>query len=262
MTKAQISTIGIFTLLFAILYFGFSTKPSDHKLIEKSRALKMSTTDVSILKREAVQQLNNVQQGRIDLLNAQLNNATDSLDRIKFLKDLSGAWYEFGFSSIAGTYAEEIAEQEGTDVAWGIAATTYAIGIGKAISEKDSKYCKERAMAAFDMAISLEEGDAVVHKLNKAVTLADHPDEDNPMKGILQLLDLNKQHPDNVPVLNQLAKLGMRTNQLDKALDRLTRALNLDSENVLSNCLMADLLSKRNESAKAEEYINKCNSLK
>lgn len=260
MNSTQKSTIGFFLILFAVLYFGFDTKPSDHKLIEKSRALKMSSTDVSILKREAADKLSNAQISRIEILNAQLKSATDTLDKVSFMKELSGAWYEFGHPAIAGSYAEEIATIEDTDDAWGITATTYAIGIGSSDSEKERKFCKEKAMAAFDMAISLD-SDEIRHQINKAVTLADHPDEDNPMKGILQLLDLNKRYPDNVSVINQLAKLGMETNQLDKALERLEKALQLEPNNLTSNCLMADLLTRRNESAIAEEYINKCKSL-
>ncbi len=261
MNSTHKSTIGFFLILFAVLYFGFDTKPSDHGLIEKSRALKMSTTDVSILKREAQNTLSNAQKGKVEILNAQLNSAPDTLERVRFLKELSGAWYEFGFPSIAGSYAEDIATIENSDEAWGITATTYALGIGNSKSEKEGKFCKEKALSAFDIAISLNSKE-LRHQVNKAVTLADHPDEDNPMKGILQLLDLNKQNPGNVSVINQLAKLGMKTNQLDKALERLQRALSIESENIMSNCLMADLLMRRNESAAAEEYINKCKSLK
>lgn len=261
MNSTQKSTIGFFLTLFAVLYFGFDTKPSDHGLIEKSRALKMSTTDVSILKREAQNTLSNTQKGRIEILNAQLNSALDTIERVGYMKELSGAWFEFGYPSVAGSYAEDIANIEDTDEAWGIAATTYALGIGNSNSEKEKKFCKEKAMNAFDIAISLDSKE-IRHQINKAVTLADHPDEDNPMKGILQLMDLNKMNPENVAVINQLAKLGMKTNQLDKALERLKTALKLQPENITSICLMAELLTRRNESADAEEYINKCNSLR
>ena len=260
MTISQKSTIGIFLLLFVVLYFGFDTKPKDHGQIEKSRALKMSTTDVSILKKEAKEVLTNVQKGKIDLINAQLASAPDTIQKIQFMKELSGAWYEFGFPSIAGNYAEKIAEVENTDDAWGIAATTYSIGIGRSRTEKESAFCKEKAMKAFDIAISLD-SENIRHQINKAVTLADHPDADNPMKGILQLLDLNKSYPENVSVLNQLAKLGMKTNQWDKALERLKKALSLQPENITSNCLMAEVLLNSNQSADAEKYKIKCESL-
>jgi len=260
MNKNQKATIGIFLALFAVLYFGFDTKPSGHGQIEKSRALKMSTTDVSILKREAFGKLTGVEQGKIELLRAQLVNAQDSIQKLSFLKELSGAWYEFGFASIAGDFAEQVAEITNSDESWGIAATTYFRGIGDSQSDKEKKFCKERAMNAFDIAISLN-SDRIIHQVNKAVTLAEHPDEDNPMKGILQLLDLNKKYPDNVSVLNQLARLGLKTNQIDKALERLKKALSLQPENLTSNCLMAEVLSKSNKSAEAEEYKIRCQNL-
>ncbi|MEE9373717.1 MAG: hypothetical protein V3V00_11760 [Saprospiraceae bacterium] len=260
MNNTQRTTINIFVILLIALYFGFDTKPSNHGLIEKSRALKMSATDVSILKKEAQNTLSDTQKGRIDLLNAQLNSTSDTLLNIQYKKELSGAWYQFGFPSIAGSYAEEIAIVENSDEAWGIAATTYAMGIGDAKSIKESKFCKEKALQAFDMAISID-GNELRHQLNKAVTLAEHADEDNPMKGILQLLDLNKAHPENVAIINQLAKLGMKTNQLEKALERLKKALSLQPDNVTSICLMAEVLTRKNEIIQAEKYITKCNNL-
>lgn len=260
MTKIQKVTIGTFLALFAVLYFGLDTKPSGHSEIEKSRALKMTTTDVSILKREAFGKLTDVQKGKVELLQAQLANVQDSIQNISFLKELSGAWYEFGFLSIAGDYAEQVADIENTDEAWGIAATTYSIGIGKSQSEKEGQFCKEKAMNAFDVAISLDDN-RVIHQVNKAVTLAEHPDSDNPMKGILQLLDLNKRFPDNVSVLNQLARLGLKTNQIDKARERLKKALSLQPENLTANCLMAEVLSRSNESAEAEKYKIRCQNL-
>jgi len=261
MNRKQLSTIGLFSILFAILYFGFDTKPKKLELIEKSRALKMNATDVSILRKEAFEQIGKSDKGKIQLLSAQLENAQDTTEQVFFLKELSGAWYKFGYPSIAGHYAEQVAEVENTDEAWGIAATTYVYGIGGPQSEKEKKFCKERAMNAFEVAISLDPDD-LKHQINRAVLLADHPDEDNPMKGIQLMLELNKNHPQNVSVLNHLAKFGMQTNQLDKALGRLQKVLGLEPENARANCLMAELLQRKNDLASAEVYLNKCNTLR
>ena len=261
MSRPQISTVAVFTLLFALLYFGFDTKPSGQKLVEKSRALKMSTTDISILRKEAFDALSAPERSKIELLNAQLNAAIDTAQSINILKELSGVWYEFGYSSMAGHYAEQVAEYENSDDAWGIAATTYALGIGKANSEKEKSYSKERAIKAFEVAISMNP-DQIRHQVNRAVTLADYPDPDNPMKGIQLLLSLNKENPDNVSIINQLAKFGMKTNQLEKAKERLEQALLLEPNNVFTNCLMSDLYSKLNNSQQATFYAEQCYRLR
>jgi tetratricopeptide (TPR) repeat protein len=261
LSKEQLSVIAVFSLLFTILYFGFDTKPKAHELIEKSRSLKSSSTDISILKKEAYGILDKSEQGRIDVLNAQMESAQDSTSIIVYTKELSGAWYQFGNATISGHYAERVAEMENNPDAWGIAATTYALGINMAKSEKEKGFCKERALKAFEVAISLAPRE-VRHQLNRAVTLAEHPDQNNPMKGIQLMLELNKSFPDNVSVLNQLAKFGMETNQLDKALERLSKAISIDPENELSNCLMAELQSRRNDQEAAEYYLNKCNNLR
>lgn len=261
MSRPQISTIAFFSVLLALLHFGFETKPSSQKLVEKSRALKMSTTDISILRREAFDALGTAERSKIELLNAQLNGAQDTTQTISLLKELSGAWYEFGHSSLAGHYAERVAEYENTDDAWGIAATTYALGIGRSISEKEKSYSKEQAMKAFEVAISMNP-DEVRHQLNRAVTLTDYPDPDNPMKGIQLLLSLNKENPENVSIINQLAKFGMQTNQLDKVQDRLEKALQLEPNNAFSNCLMSELYTKKNNTQQATYYAERCNRLR
>ena len=257
MSKEQLSIIGIFTILFAVLYFGFDTKPSEFELLEKSRALNMSSTDISILRKEAFDEIGKSERGRIELLMAQLNNAIDTVDRIETLKSLSGAWFEFGRYAIAGHYAELVAEINESDETWGITGTTYAFGIGKSITDKENKFCFEGAINAFDNAISLNPS-VIRHQVNKAITFIEHPLPDNPMKGIQLLLDLNNNEPDNVLVLNQLAKFGIQTNQLEKAETRLKKALTLHPENAESNCLMADLLERRNEKSAAKVYRDKC----
>ena len=261
MSRPQISTITIFSLILALLYFGFDTKPSSQKLVEKSRALKMSSTDISILRKEAFEALNSAEKSRIELLNAQLDATQDSVNTISLLKELSGAWYELGYSSMAGYYAEKVAEYEDNDDAWGIAATTYALGIGKAKSDKERNYSKEQAMKAFEVAISMNPNQ-VRHQVNRAVTLADYPDQDNPMKGIQLMLSLNRENPDNVSIINQLAKFGMKTNQMDKAKGRLEKALELEPNNTFSNCLMSELLVKMGDNQQASAYAERCNRLR
>jgi len=85
----------------------------------------------------------------------------------------------------------------------------------------------------------------------------DHPDQ-NPMQGIQMLLKLNENYPENVQVLNQLARLGIRTNQFEKAIQRLQKALTLEPNNNTSICLIAQAYERSGQTALAKEFQDKC----
>jgi cytochrome c-type biogenesis protein CcmH/NrfG len=104
--------------------------------------------------------------------------------------------------------------------------------------EKVIEFCANRAIQAFENAISLDPSD-ITNKVNLAVCYAERPPQNNPMKGILMLIDLNKKHPENVPTLSTLGRLGIQTGQFEKAVARLELALQIEPKNIKVNCLLA-----------------------
>jgi cytochrome c-type biogenesis protein CcmH/NrfG len=81
-------------------------------------------------------------------------------------------------------------------------------------------FCNQRAVQAFENAISLNPDNAS-HRLNLALTYTEMPPEDNPMKGILLLRELQEQYPENTQVLNALGRLAIQTGQYARAVERL-----------------------------------------
>ena len=173
------------------------------------------------------------------------------------MKDLSSTWYGEGQIAIAGSYAEQIAQLVQTGQAWGIAGTTFAAGIKSASQEKERKYCLSKALECLENAAS-QEPKEISHQLNRGIILAENPPQDNPMKGVLLLLDLNKNNPENVPVINNIAKFALQTGQLDRAEQRLSLALELEPNNRLTNCLSAQLYDAKGQKSKAEQFRRKC----
>lgn len=261
MNKTQVLTIAGFVLLLLVLLFGFNTKPQKLIKEERERSLNLQITDISIIRDEAMKTLSGDERSLIQILQSNVEGAESDSLKIEKLKELSSTWYELGNFALAGNYAEKIAEKTTKGESWGIAGTTYAIGITQSTQEKEKIYCREKALESLESAISLEP-ENVDYQLNRAVVLAEHPSSDNPMKGILILIDLNKKFPKNVPVINNLARFALQTNQLDKALERLNSALELDNDNIMTNCLMGQVYSKLGQMDKAEEYRLKCEQLK
>lgn len=258
MNRQQVIALITATILFLILFFGFDTIPSEQKSLEKSRQLSIETTSVANLIKEATPNIDKSKFSMIEAMNLDLKNTgTDTLKKIETLKSLSGLWYEIGYPAIAGSYAQDIAEIVKTGDAWSIAGTTFAICVKNAEEEKTKEFCSKRAIKSFENAISLAPED-IEPRINLAICYVDNPDKDNPMQGILMLIDLNTKYPNTVLVLNQLGKLALQTNQTEKALERLEKSIEIEPENKNTICLLADAYRQSGNQAKADEYHNKC----
>ena len=76
------------------------------------------------------------------------------------------------------------------------------------------------------------------NEVNLALTYVEVPLEDNPMKGILMLRELNENHPENVTVIMQLARLSLQTGQFDKAVERLEKVIELRPSSANAYCCL------------------------
>ncbi len=260
MSKGQLWAIGVSIGLLLLLYFGFDTKPKSQKALEKSRALVAESADVNVLIKDAKTAISALERADIESLESRLADSVLDSVKIEFNKQLSGAWYRLGQYAIAGHYAQQVAEQENTDQAWSIAGTTFTIGLQRSESEKEKKFSKERAIRAFENAISLNP-DNPANQVNLALVYTEQPDENNPMKGIQMLLKLNQEQPENVLVLSTLARLAIRTGQYDRAKERLEKALSIEPNNVDAVCMLALVLSELGEETVAEATKQRCETL-
>lgn len=258
MNRNQILLLVGGVLLFVVLYFGFDIIPQKSKDLEKSRSLNIESTGINNLLKDAMATLDAQQKSIIEAINLDVQKSSnDTVARIERIKSLSGTWYEFGFPAISGSYAEDIANMLKTDESWSIAGTTYAICVKNSKDPKVKDFCSKRAVKAFENAISIAP-DNIDHRINLAICFVDNPMQDNPMQGILMLRELNTKNPENVAVLNQLGKLAIQTNQNERALERLETAIGLEPENQTTICLLATAYKNIGNTAKADEFSNKC----
>jgi predicted Zn-dependent protease len=126
--------------------------------------------------------------------------------------------------------------------------------------EKVRAFCTNNAVEAFENAISLNPSN-ISHQVNLALLYAENPPSDNPMKGITMLLDLNREHPENVLVLNNLARLAIRTGQYDRAIERLEKARSIEPDNANTSCLLAQAYEGSGNTEQAEAFGEQCRKL-
>lgn len=262
MGKPQYIAVAAAALLFAGIFWGLEHRPADIvRATETRRGVSLSATSAQALIREALPQLDVRTEAEIHGFSKMLDAATADARRIEVYKDLSGAWYRAGRPAIAGHYAEQVAELAPSDTAWGLAGTTYSLCLQvDSLSAKQRDFCRERAVIAYENAISLAPTEPS-YKLNLALYYADNPPEDNPMRGIRMLLDLNRDDPDDVSVLVQLGRLALRTNQNDRALERLTRAVELAPDTRAAHCLLAEAAEREGRADVAAASEARCRAL-
>lgn len=244
-------------ILLAVLFFGFDIHPSSHKAIEKSRALNTREYDIASFQAEAKKPLAKDDIGYLETLEAQVQHAGQDSVRLNILKQLSGYWYKLGNPVMAGLYAREIAEKEGSAESWSITGTTFASGLKQNLEEKQKRFLRDQALQAFENAISLEPT-VVDHRVNQALCYIEMPLAEEPMKGILMLADLAKSYPDAPSPRYQLARLAVKTGQYERALTRIEQALALDPEDPKIACLAIDIYTALNKPEQAEPLRDKC----
>lgn len=260
MNKTQWIVLIAAAVLFSVLYFGLDTKPASHSSIEQKRSLSAVSTDAGSLVREAKKSLGPQQIAALTAIEAESEAAESDSAKAESLKKLSSNWYQFERPDIAGFYAEEVAQLLNDQEAWSIAGTTYSICLQRNQEEKIRNFCTERAINALETAASLNP-ENIQHKVNLALVHTENPPPDNPMQGVLMLVDLNKQNPENVSVLVQLGRLAIKTGQFEKAVERLGKAVELEPENRAANCMLGNAFESMGDKSQAETYKQACEKL-
>ena len=259
MRRPQWIAASIAFALVIITYWGCPVRAPEME--EGFRQGPLQATGVQSLIREAHAALTPAQQATLSTLEDRLASQEEDSARVDLLQQLAGEWYQAGQPAISGAYAEQIAEIVNTEEAWSIAATTFSLCLRQTDAEgKVRQYCSGRAEQAYQAAISLNPTGAE-NRINLALTYTDNPPPDNPMKGILMLRELEQQYPEEPLVYVTLAQLAIKTNQLDRAAERLLKADQLQPGNPDVVCPLAKVFENLGRAGEADIYARKCSAL-
>lgn len=258
MSKAQYLAVAVALALFAGLYWGFGTTPSGKKKTENAPLQQAENIGFEQLLAAAKTSLKAEQTAELASDEQALAGSGPDAERIAHLKSLSAHWYELGNLPVSAGYAEQVAELEKADSAWSVAGALFFNGLLDAQDPAIRDYCATQAAKSFESAAQINPNQ-VEHKVNLALVYAENPPPDNPMKAVLLLRDLEKQHPENPAVYNALGRLAIKTGQWERAVERLEKAWTLDNKNPNTPCLLAKAYEGAGQADKAAEFAKKCN---
>lgn len=256
MTRLQLIVICSTLLLFGTLTM-CKTRSVGQAKAERSRNIEGPTTDMTNLASSASVGLTAEVKKNIEAATQAVEAATSDATKAEALKKLSSLWYKAGKMEIAGNYAIEVAKLEKTAEAWEIAGANLSLAVQQSVDDAERNRCTKQAATAFENAISMQPED-VRHKVNLAVIYTDNPPQDNPMKGILMLRELDTQYPNNVSVLTQLGRLAIKTGQWEKAITRLEAAQKVAPENDRVACLLLEAYKGAGQTDKSKALEGRC----
>jgi len=259
MNRQQTILVLFFVALFFTMYFGCDYVPKNHAKAEKTEKVSKEQIGDQKMIEEAKAVLSPEQLSNLGFLEQQIQSSESDTAKVTALKKLSGEWYKLKNSAISGIYARMVAEAEPTEKAWIIAGSMFQDGYLQAEGDDSRQYCSENAVMAFEKAVEINP-ENIDNRISLALCFTDNPPQDNPMKGILMLRELDSKYPSNPKVLFQLAKLAMRTNQFDKAIARLEQILNVQPGNASAICMLADAYKAGGKDDKAKLFAKKCES--
>lgn len=245
-------------VLTLVLYFGFGKVPKQGvELPVKETSDVKSSVLLEEAKEKAKSGLQKEQNDKLIELEKALSSSNTDSAKAESYKQLASFWYTVGKPEVSAYYAEKVSDITGDKEALQITGTTYRIAIAASTDEAIKTVCSEKAVKAFEKAIELDSSN-VNYKMQLAMVYVDRPQQENPMKGILMLRELNTRYPDNVDVLVQLGKLAIQTGQFDKAIERLLKATQVSPQTPSIYCLLAEAYSGKGDKANAELTIKKC----
>lgn len=252
MNRQQALTITAFMLIFVILFFGFDTKSNKQKALEKSRVQNLELISIERVITEALAKLPGGIAAEIRQQESVASMTSVEEELVTVYIELAQIWYEQGHSLISAHYADLIAGLKNDESSWSTAGTSYIMAAQLEKGERLKLYAAKKGREALENAVSLNPSN-LDNKINLAISYVEVPSKEEPMKGILMLLDMNKQYPENTNVLLQLAKLALRTNQVEKAESRLLNAVQIDPELIEAHCLLYEIYRNTGREKEAVE---------
>ena len=259
MLRSQYIVVSVAIVTLLGLYFGVPTRSSVKTAAAAMSAHRPNSAPIATMAaedliRSAKEKLDSTQRTSIGKLEPLAAAANTNETKVAAFKKLSSAWNAVPNFAVGGLYAEKVAEVSATDSAWSITGTTYLLAMRTTEDDGIRQFCNERAINAFQSAISLK-GTDVGHRINLALCYVEGGKE--PMKGIAMLTQLAKDYPQNENVFITLGKLSLRTGQFDKALGRFQAALAIAPKNGELYCLTAQAYEGlQNENEARTAYQN------
>lgn len=244
--KTQVILVLIALVLFVLLFIAPKIAPK-------------SNDDTSIVNRQStITNLN----ATIDVyVNLALKNLEPqkklNVNKLLALKNYDSTiafWDKQKRPDIASYYTEEIAKKTATATNWFKAGNRYYYAVQFSEDEKEVPILYQCAMRCFNKGLKLEPNN-VDAKIMYASCFVEGTN--NPMEGVTLLKQIEKTDSNNVKLQTVFAAFSVKSGQIDKAIYRYKKILQLDSTNIAVYLYLADIYEQQQNTQKTIDVLQK-----
>lgn len=213
----------------AALYFSISGEKEEKKepLVETSVSLSFESINA-----EAKKSLSSEKLSKINEAEEKLKTSSS----VENLTSIGRLWDQNKIPAVAAHYFEEAAAKEPSEKAWIEAAYRYFDGFQIAADSTMKKEMISKAIVCYEKASALNPENLDV-KSDLGICYAQ--EGSNPMKGIMMLREVVSKNPDHEMAQYNLGILSVQSGQLDKAVDRFEKVLQLNPKRTEARFLLA-----------------------
>jgi len=174
--------------------------------------------------------------------------------RTDLYDSISSIWDTHKLFSLSAFWYEQKAKKDGTEKSYLNAAYRYFDARKQSVDTSVKRMITEKTIAAYNKVLDLNP-----ENLNAKSDLGVLYTEDgsNPMKGIKMLQEVVAADPDHEMAQLNLGLLAYRSNQLDKALERFDKVLQINPDRIDMHIYKSQVYREQGKSSKAIDEIEK-----
>jgi tetratricopeptide (TPR) repeat protein len=245
--KTQVLLIVGALLLFVLLYIApkLAPKPTEEggqsQASEKTKVSTDATLDVYV-----TTALKNVEPGKKQQL--------DKLAGLKNFDSLTVFWDKLKHPDLASFYVEEKAKRTNTAENWLKAGNRYYYAIQFSQDKTEVPVLYQCAMRCFSKGLAIDPKNTDAKIMLASCYVEGTQD---PMEGISRLKAVEKTDSNNVKLQLTFAFFSVKSGQLDKAITRFKKVIEIDSNYIEAYLHLADAYERQNNTGKTIEMLQK-----
>jgi len=178
----------------------------------------------------------------------------DKLIAVKNNDSIAAIWNKMKRPDLAAHYSEESAKLKNTAENWSKAGNRYYYSVQFTQDKSEVPVLYQCAMRCFKKALDLDP-----KNVDTRIMLASCYVEgsEDPMEGVSRLREIEKTDSNNVKLQLTFAFFSVKSQQLDKAISRFKKVLQIDSTYVEAYLHLADAYEQQGKTEKTIEMLEK-----
>ncbi len=187
-------------------------------------------------------------------LEPQKKQIFDKLTALKSYDSCAAFWDKQKRPDLASYYVEELAKNSNSATNWFKAGNRYYYAVQFSQDQTEVPILYQCAMRCFNKGLKLEPSN-----IDAKIMLGSCYVEGTsaPMDGITILKQIEKTDSNNVKLQSAFASFSVKSGQVDKAIYRYNKILQLDSTNIAVYLYLADIYEQQNNTQKTIDVLEK-----